>query len=104
MDPKWVIFRLAHFSYSGSALFIKTKNHMCGCPLLKHPCTHFIFAKIKHILTNLIASKYISIRTQGSKNKYKLNTTCVQMFGYAKTWPYYMYYIKSWIFSYKVVT
>ena len=26
------------------------------------------------------------------------------MFGNAKIWPYYMYNIKSWIFSYKVVT
>jgi hypothetical protein len=25
------------------------------------------------------------------------------MFGNAKIWPYYMYSIKSWIFSYKVV-
>ena len=25
------------------------------------------------------------------------------MFGDAKIWPYYMYKIKSWIFSYKVV-
>jgi hypothetical protein len=25
------------------------------------------------------------------------------MFGNAKIWPYYMYNIKSWIFSYKVV-
>ena len=25
------------------------------------------------------------------------------MFGNAKMWPYYMYNIKSWIFSYKVV-
>jgi hypothetical protein len=32
---------------SGSALFIKTKNHVRACPLLKHPCIHFIFAKIK---------------------------------------------------------
>jgi hypothetical protein len=28
--------------------------------------------KSSNILTNLIASKYISIRTQGSKNKYKI--------------------------------
>jgi hypothetical protein len=35
------------FSSSGSALFIKTKNHVRACPLLKHPCIHFIFAKIK---------------------------------------------------------
>jgi hypothetical protein len=32
---------------SGSALFIKTKNHVRACPLLKHPYIHFIFAKIK---------------------------------------------------------
>ena len=25
------------------------------------------------------------------------------MFGNAKIWPYYMYNIKSWIFSYKVI-
>ena len=25
------------------------------------------------------------------------------MFGNAKIWPYYMYIIKSWIFSYKFV-
>ena len=25
------------------------------------------------------------------------------MFGNAKIWPYYLYNIKSWIFSYKVV-
>ena len=35
------------FTGSGSALFIKTKHHVCECPLLKHPCIHFIFAKIK---------------------------------------------------------
>ena len=35
---------------SGSALFIKTKNHVCACPLLKHPYIHFIFAKIKQFI------------------------------------------------------
>ena len=29
--------------------------------------------------------------------------TCVQMFGNTKIWPYYMYNIKSWNFSYKVI-
>ena len=57
---------------SGSALFIKTKNHVRACPLLKPPCIHFIFAKIKQytVLTNLIASKYTSIHIPWSKNKY----------------------------------
>ena len=30
-----------------SALFIKTKNQVRACPLLKPPCIHFILAKIK---------------------------------------------------------
>ena len=33
--------------HSGSALFIKAKNHVRACPLLKPPCIHFIFARIK---------------------------------------------------------
>ena len=40
---------------------------------------------------------------KGPKINTKLYMTCVQMFGNAKIWPYYMYNIKSWIFSYKVV-
>ena len=36
-----------HNQTSRSALFIKTKNHVRACPLLKPPCIHFIFARIK---------------------------------------------------------
>ena len=57
-------------SCSRSALFIKTKNNVRACPLLKHPCIHLFLLESSNILTNLIASKYITIHTQGSKNKY----------------------------------
>ena len=41
--------------------------------------------------------------TRVQKQMHKLCIICVQMFGNAKIWPYYMCNIKSWIFRYKVV-
>jgi hypothetical protein len=90
--------------YSGNALFIKTKNHVCACPLLKHPCIHFIFAKIKQYTYKSHCFKiHFHTYTRVKKQVHKLYITCVQMLGNAKIWPYYMYNIKSWIFSYKVI-
>ena len=67
------------FSFSGSALFIKTRNHV-HAPYQNSPVYILFLLKSSNILTNLIASKYTSICIQGSGN--------------AKTWPYYMYKIK----------
>jgi hypothetical protein len=82
---------------SGSALFIKTKNHVRACPLLKHPCIHFIFAKIKQYTHKSQCFKihFHNMYTRVQKQIKKLYITCVQMFGNAKIWPYYMYNIKS---------
>ena len=89
----------------GCALFIKTKHHVRACPLLKYPCIHFIFAKIKQYTYKSHCFKiHFHTYTRVQKQIHKLYITCVQMFGNAKIWPYYMYNIKSWIFSYKVVT
>jgi hypothetical protein len=89
---------------SGSALFIKTKNHVRACPLLKHLCIHFIFAKIKQYTYESHCFKiHFHTYTRVQKQIHKLYITCVQMLGNAKIWPYYMYNIKSWIFSYKVI-
>ena len=47
--------------FSGSALFIKTKNHMRACPLI-NPHVYILFLlKSSNILTNIIASKDTSI-------------------------------------------
>ena len=81
---------------SGSALFIKTKNHVLACLLLKHPCLHFIFAKIKQYTYKSHGFKiHFHTYTRVQKQIQKLYITCVQMFGNAKIWPYYMYNIKS---------
>jgi hypothetical protein len=89
---------------SGSALFIKTKNHVRACPLLKHPCIHFIFAKIKQYTYKSHCFKiHFHTYTRVQKQIHKLYITCVQMLYNAKIWPYYMYNIKSWVFSYKVI-
>ena len=89
---------------SGSALFIKTKNHVCACPLLKPPMCTF-FAKLKQYTYKSHCLKiYFHMYTRVQKHIQKLYITCVQMFGNAKIWPYYMYNIKSWIFRCKVVT
>ena len=90
---------------SECALFIKTKNHVRACPLLKSPCIHFIFAKIKQYTYKSHCFKiHFHTYTRVRKQIQKLYLTCVQMFGNAKIWPYYIYIIiKSWNFSYKVV-
>jgi hypothetical protein len=90
--------------FLGSALFIKTKNHVRACPLLKHPCIHFIFAKIKQYTYKFHCFKiHFHTYTGVQKLLQKLYITFVQMFGNEKIWPYYMYNIKSWIFWFKVV-
>jgi hypothetical protein len=70
---------------SGSALFIKTKNHVRACPLLKHPCIHFIFAKIKQYTYKSHCFKiHFHMYTRVQKQMHKLCIICVQMFGNAK--------------------
>ena len=94
-----------HIPRSGSALFIKTKNHVRACPLLKPPCIHFIFAKIKQYTYKSHCFKiHFHMYTRVQKQIQKMYITCVQMCGNAKMWPYYIHNSKSWIFSYKVVT
>jgi hypothetical protein len=100
--------RLVHYEPmdfpSWSALFIQMKNHMRACPLLKHPCIHFIFAKIKKYTYKSHCFKiHFHTYTRVQKQIHKLYITYVQMLGNAKIWPFYMYNIQSWIFSYKVV-
>jgi hypothetical protein len=92
--------------YSGMTLYIKTKNHVRACPLLKHLCIHFIFAKIKQYTYKSHCFKihfYTYTRVQKQIQIQILYISCVQMLVNAKIWPYYMYNIKSWIFIYKVV-
>jgi hypothetical protein len=73
-------------------------------PLIKHPCIHFIFVEIKQYTYKSHCFKiHFHTYTRVQKQIHILYTTCVQMFGNAKIWPYYMYTIKSWISSYKVV-
>ena len=89
---------------SGSTLFIKTNNHVRACPLLKHPCIRFIFAQIKQYTYKSNCFKiHFHTYTRVQKQIHKLYITCVQTSGNAKIWPYNMYIIKSWTFSYKVV-
>jgi hypothetical protein len=89
---------------SWSALFIKIKNHVRACPLLKLPCIHFTFAKIKQYTYKSHCFKiHFHTYTRVQKQIQNLYITCVQMFGNEKIWLYYMYNIKSWIFSDKVV-
>jgi hypothetical protein len=83
---------------SWSALFIKIKNHVRACPLLKHPCIHFTFAKIKQYTYKSHCFKiHFHTYTRVQKQIQNLYITCVQMFGNEKIWLYYMYNIKSWI-------
>ena len=85
-------------SNSMSALFIKTKNHVHACPLLKPPCIHFFLAKIKQYTYISHCFKiHFHTYTRVQKQIQKLFITCVQMFGNENIWPYFMYNIKSWM-------
>ena len=68
METQYFLFATG----SGSALFIKTKNDVSACPLIKPPCIHFIFLKSSNILTNLIALKYIPYVHKGQKTNTKI--------------------------------
>ena len=71
-----------------SALFIKTRNHVRACPLLKPPCIHFTFAKIKQYTYKSHCFKiHFHMYTSVQKQIPKLYITCVQMFGNAKHGP-----------------
>ena len=81
---------------SGSALFIKTKNHVRACPLIKLPCIHFIFSQIKqYTYKSHCFIIHFHTYTRVQKQIQNLYTTCVQTFGNAKIWPYNMYNIKN---------
>ena len=78
------------------------------CVLALYKDTHvyiFLFGKIKPYTYKFHCFKiHFHTNTWVQKQIPKCYITCVQIFANAKLWPYYMYNIKSWFFSYKVVT
>ena len=73
-----------HIPRSGSALFIKTKNHVRACPLLKPPCilTNFILAKIKQYTYKSHCFKiylYIYVHKGPKTNTKKVYNMCTNV-------------------------
>ena len=69
-------------------------------PFIKTPLYTFNFGKIKQYTYKSHCFKiHFHMYTRVEKQIQKLYIICVQMFGNAKMWPYYMYNIKSWIFN-----
>ena len=59
-------------SSQGVHYSLKPRITCMHAPYQNSPVYILFLQKSSNILTNLIASKYISIRTQGSRNKYKI--------------------------------
>jgi hypothetical protein len=70
--------------------------------LVPHCTFHFCQNQAIYLQISLFKIHFHTY-TRVQKQIQNVYITCVQMFGNAKIWPYYMYNIKSWIFSYKVV-